>query len=394
MVLEAAEIALGIGIEPAFKQLCNDGALRLERPRGNVHQLVKTLVEVCFILCKIRDPRQIDRHHADRAGRLAGAEEAAGLFAQLPQIEPQAAAHRAHVVWLHVGVNIVGEIRRAVFCRHFKQKLVVFRVSPVKILGDGIGRDGILEAASVCIALDHQLDEGLVHHVHFFLAFAIGKRLLAAADNGRKIGHVFGNGPVERNVGEWRLRTPARRRVDTVNERLHTLLDLALRQLVYADKRGKIRIERGKRLRACPLILHDAEEVHHLVAERRQMRRRGGADLSRHAAKPLLDELPEAPAGAVAGEHTQIVQVQLCIPVRLRDLRVVNFAQPVICCDRAGVGQDQAADGIRDRGILLHAPVVDPEIVVHQLLVIEQRASDVAQLFSLLAVENIRLGYV
>ena len=88
MVLKAAEIALGIGIEPAFKQLCNDGALRLERPRGNVHQLVKTLVEVCFILCKIRDPRQIDRHHADRAGRLAGAEEATGLFAQLPQIEP------------------------------------------------------------------------------------------------------------------------------------------------------------------------------------------------------------------------------------------------------------------------------------------------------------------
>ena len=394
MVLEAAEIALGIGIESAFKQLCDDSALRLERPRGNIHQLVKTLVEVCFILCKIRDPRQIDCHHADRAGRLAGAEEAAGLFAQLPQIEPQAAAHRAHVIRLHVGVNVVGEIRRAVFCRHFKQKLVVFRVSPVKILGDGVGWDGILEAASVCIALDHQLDEGLVHHVHFFLAFAIGKRLLAAADDGRKIGHVFGNGPVERNVGEWRLRTPARRRIDAVNERLHALLDLALRQLVHADERRKIRVKGGKRLRACPLILHDAEEVHHLVAERRQMRRRGGADFSRHAAEPLLDELPEAPAGAVAGEHTQIVQMQICVPVRLRDLRVINFAQPVVCCDRAGVGQNQTADRIGDRGVFLHAPVVDPEIVVHQLFIIEQRASDVAQLFSLLAVENVGLGYV
>ena len=124
------------------------------------------------------------------------------------------------------------------------------------------------------------------------------------------------------------------------------------------------------------------------------MRGRGGADLPRNTAEPLFNELLEAPSGAVAGEHAEVVQVQLCIPMRLCDLRVVNFAQPVIRRDRAGVGQDQAADGIRDRGILLHAPVVDPQIVVYQLLVIEQRTSDVAQLFSLLAVENIRLGNV
>ena len=80
--------------------------------------------------------------------------------------------------------------------------------------------------------------------------------------------------------------------------------------------------------------------------------------------------------------------------MRLRDLRVVNFAQPVVCRDGAGVGQNQTADRIGDRGVFLHAPVVDPQIVVYQLLVIEQRTSDVAQLFSLLAVENIRLGNV
>ena len=124
------------------------------------------------------------------------------------------------------------------------------------------------------------------------------------------------------------------------------------------------------------------------------MGRRRGTDLSRYAAKPLLDELPEAPSSTVAGEHAEVVQVQLCIPMRLCDLRVVNFAQPVIRRDRAGVGQDQAADGIRDRGILLHAPVVDPEIIVHQLLIIEQGASDVAQLFPLLAVENVGLCHI
>ena len=196
MILKRAEIASGIGVEPTLHQLRDDHALRLERTRGDVHQLVEPPVEIRLAFGKIRDPRQVDRHNADRTGRLAGAEEAAGLFAQLPQVEPQAAAHRAYVVRLHVGVDVVGEIRRAVFCRHLEQELVVFRVPPVKILGDGIGRDGILEAASVCIALDHQLDEGFIYHVHFLLAFAIGKRLLPPADDGRKICHVLWNRPV------------------------------------------------------------------------------------------------------------------------------------------------------------------------------------------------------
>ena len=190
------------------------------------------------------------------------------------------------------------------------------------------------------------------------------------------------------------MRTPARRRIDAVDERLHALLDLALRKIVHADERREIGVKRGKRLRARPLVLHDAEEVYHLVAERGKMRGRGGADLPRNTAEPLFNELLEAPSGAVAGEHAEVVQVQLRVPVRLRDLRVINFAQPVIRRDRAGVGQDQAADGIRDRGILLHAPVVDPEIIVHQLLIIEQGASDVAQLFPLLAVENVGLCHI
>ena len=119
-----------------------------------------------------------------------------------------------------------------------------------------------------------------------------------------------------------------------------------------------------------------------------------GADFPRHAAKPLLDELPETPSSTVAGEHAEVVQVQLRVPVRLRDLRVINFAQPVVCRDRAGVGQDQTADGIGDGGVFLHAPVVDPEIIVYQLLIVEQGAADVAQLFPLLAVENIGFCHV
>jgi len=80
--------------------------------------------------------------------------------------------------------------------------------------------------------------------------------------------------------------------------------------------------------------------------------------------------------------------------MRLRDLRIVNFAQPVIRRDRAGVGQNQTANRIGDCGVFLHAPVVDPQIVVYQLLIIEQGASDVAQLFPLLAVENVGLCHI
>ena len=243
MILKRAEIASGIGVEAALHQLRDDRALGLERTRSNVHQLVEPPVEIRLIFRQIGDARQVDRHHADRAGRFAGAEEAAGLFAQLPQVEPQAAAHGAHVVRLHIRVDVVGEIRRAVLRRHFKEELVVFRLAPIEILGDGIGRNGILEAASVRVALDHQLDEGFVHHVHFLLALAVGERLLTAADDGRKVCHILRHRPVERDVGKRCLRTPARRRIDTVDERLHALLDLTLRQFIHADEGREIGVK-------------------------------------------------------------------------------------------------------------------------------------------------------
>ena len=74
------------------------------------------------------------------------------FLAQLPQIQPQAAAHAAHVTGLHVGVDIVGEIGRTVFGGHLKEQAVVLRLGPVEILRDGIGGDGVLEAAAVGIA--------------------------------------------------------------------------------------------------------------------------------------------------------------------------------------------------------------------------------------------------
>ncbi len=77
--------------------------------------------------------------------------------------------------------------------------------------------------------------------------------------------------------------------------------------------------------------------------------------------------------------------------VRVRDLAVVDLGQPVVRGDRAGVRKDQTADRIRDRRVLLDAPVVDLQIVVHEVLVVEHRGIDVADLLALFAVENVRL---
>ena len=80
--------------------------------------------------------------------------------------------------------------------------------------------------------------------------------------------------------------------------------------------------------------------------------------------------------------------------VGLGHLLVIDLAEPVVGGDGAGVGQDQTAHGVGDGGVLLHAPVVDLQVVVHQILVVEEGGVDVADLLPLLAVEDIGLGHV
>ena len=120
---------------------------------------------------------------------------------------------------------------------------------------------------------------------------------------------------------------------------------------------------------------------------------RGGVDLAGDA-QALLDQLLEAPAGAVAGEHGEVVEVDVAVLVGSGDLLIVNLAEPVVGGDGAGVGQDQAAHGVGDGGVLLHAPVVDLHIVVHQLLVVQHGGVEVADLLPLLAVEDVGLGHI
>ena len=86
------------------------------------------------------------------------------------------------------------------------------------------------------------------------------------------------------------------------------------------------------------------------------------------------------------------MQVDRGAAVGLGHLVVIHFAQPVVGRDGTGVGKDQAAHGIGDGGVLLDAPVVDLEVIVHQILVVEQGGADVADLLALSAVEDVCLG--
>ena len=338
MVVKAAEVALGVWIEASVEQIGDDGALGLQGTRSDVHEMVEACVEICFVLGEICDAWQVDGDNADGACAFPAAEEAAALFAQLAQIETETAAHAAHIAWLHVAVDVVGEIWRAVFGGHFKEQAVVFRIGPVKFLGDGIGWDRILEAAALGVAFDHDFDEGFVDHVHFTLAVAVGEIHFLAADDGWQILEIVWHGPVEGDVGEWRLGAPAAWRVDTINEAFDAFLGLVVGQVVGLDEWRQVSIKGRERLRAGPFVLHDAEEVDHLVAEGGEMLRWRRGDLARNAAKPFLDQLLQAPAGAVAGEHGKIVEMDVAISVSVGHFLVIDLAEPVIGGDGAGVG--------------------------------------------------------
>ena len=117
-----------------------------------------------------------------------------------------------------------------------------------------------------------------------------------------------------------------------------------------------------------------------------------GIDLAGDA-QTLLDQLLQAPAGAVAGEHGQVMQVQIAVAVGIGDLLVVHLAEPVVGGDGAGVGEDQTAHGVGDGGVLLHAPVLNVQILVHRLLIVQIGGLGVAQFLPLLAVKNVGLGH-
>ena len=244
MIAESSQISLGVRIQAVLKELRDDGSLGLEGPCRDIHQVIQSLVEVLLICRQICDTGHVDRDNADGTCGLAGSEESAGFLAQLAKVKTESAAHGADIAGLHVGVDVVGEIGRAVFRSHFEQQLVVLCLIPVEISGDGVCGDRILESSAVGVAFDHDLDEGLVHHIHFLLAVAVGEVHLLAADDRGKVLEVVRNSPVQSDVGERSLCAPSAGCVHAVDEGLHALLDFLLGQVVDLYERCQVCVKR------------------------------------------------------------------------------------------------------------------------------------------------------
>ena len=49
---------------------------------------------------------------------------------------------------------------------------------------------------------------------------------------------------------------------------------------------------------------------------------------------------------------------------------VVDLREPVVSCDSAGVGEDEAAYGISNSGVLLNSPVFYLYVAVYKILVV------------------------
>ena len=215
----------------------------MQRPCGNVHKMIELLVELRFILAGESKPGHVERYDADAAGAFAAAEETAALLAKLTQVKAQTAAHGAYIARLHIAVDVVGEVGSAVLAGHLEQKTVVLGRRPIKILGNGIGGDGVLETAPVGVAVDHNFDERLVDHIHFLFAVTVGEIHLLAADDGRTVPEVVGNLPIKGDIGERSLSAPARGGVDAVNKALDALLDLIIGEVIGAHEGSKVGIK-------------------------------------------------------------------------------------------------------------------------------------------------------
>jgi hypothetical protein len=123
-----------------------------------------------------------------------------------------------------------------------------------------------------------------------------------------------------------------------------------------------------------------------------QVPRRRGLDLAGHAVETLHQERAQRPAGAVATEHVEIVQVEVALTVRGTDLRRIDVVQPVVRRDLAGDVQDQPAEAVALVGVRRDAPVLPRQVFVDRPLDIDRGAPIGAQHAMLLPVRDVGPG--
>ena len=268
--------------------------------------------------------------------------------------------------------------------------------SQSKLGAEVVGRDGEGEDPALEVALDHDLEEGLVDPVDLLLVVAVAGVELDAADDGLLVLHVLGDGPVEGQVGEGRLPAPAAGDVEAEDELLHVLLDVLVAEVVVADEGGEEGVDAREGLGPGELGLHGADVVDHVEGQRVEVLGRVGVDLVRDVAEALADEVLEGPAGAVADDGVaQVVDVELALLVGPLGPLGVDLVEGEVRQDLAGdagVEAGEAHDALVR--VLADLPVGVAEVVLDQPLEVEPDPLGLADALVLLAVEDVGLGDV
>ena len=265
---------------------------------------------------------------------------------------------------VQVGVDEVLEVGQAVLRGHVEEGVDILAL-PVEVGRDVVGRDREREDAAVRVAARHDLDERAVDEVHFPLQLTVGEVDDLVADEGVLVREVVRARPVEGQVRERALAAPARGHVQVVDELLHALHDVLVLHVVQAHEGGHVGVKRGEGLGARPLVLEGAEEVDDLAARRGEVLGRGRGDRAAHAVKTLLDQALEGPAGAVSGEHVEVVDVVVALAVGGANLGGVDVFEPVVGDDLARRVQDEAAQRIPLVRVGIHPPIGAVEVLLH-----------------------------
>ena len=340
-------------------------ALDFEGLRSQVDELVHARDEALLVpLVQVAEARHVERDHADRAGQLGRPEEAVAALKELAQVQLEAAAHRADHVRVQVRVDEVLEVGQAVLRGHVEEGVDVLTL-PVEVGRDVVGRDREREDAPVRVAARHDLDERAVDEVHFPLQLTVGEVDNLVADEGVLVREVVRARPVEGQVRERALATPARGHVQVVDELLHALHDILVFHVVQAHEGRHVGVEGGEGLGARPLVLEGAEEVDDLAAGRGEVLGRGRGDRATNTVETFLDEALERPAGAVSGEHVEVVDVVVALAVRGANLGGVDVFEPVVGDDLARRVQDKASERIPLVRVGVHPPVGAVEVLLH-----------------------------
>ncbi len=334
----------------------------------------KLLEKLVFTLGKITQAGHVYRDDPDAASRVPRAEEPARhVSPQFRQLETEMATHRANVTRPQIAVDEVLEVGQPVLRGHLEQ-CRRNTVVPLEVLGQIVCGNWKGERSPVHVTFHHDFHERTIYHLHFFRVFLVSFLAQLAANYHVLAREVLRDCQVKRDVRERRLPAPARGDVEVEHESLHRLLYLSVVEPILANERCEQCIDGIEGLCSGPLVLQAAYEVRHLEQSGVEMRRRPRRNLARDAVESLRQELAQGPSRTVARyPHAQVVNVEISVNVRIRNLHGVDSIERVVRNHRASDVKQQARKGVTHIAVLLDPPILHAQIIINNVFNFEKR---------------------